>query len=215
MPAYFWARGGAVEPSTGISWNIYTGNVFDPHGAGLGTVALPQLKPVGAVVGGEVERVVRDGETERTAAARPGIDVLDAYGAGLGAVALPQLEPARAVECGEVDGAVEDGKAAGDAAVRPGIDVLDANGAGRGAVALPQLESARTVECGEVDGVVEDGAAEGPIAARHGIDPVHPHAAGREERREDDEAQAQEGIAQCICRCHRLTSLVVGRVETQ
>src|SRR6266850_311395 len=167
MPAYFWARGGAVEPSTGISWNIYTGNVFDPHGAGLGTVALPQLKPVGAVVGGEVERVVRDGETERTAAARPG------------------------------------------------IDVLDANGAGRGAVALPQLESARTVECGEVDGVAEDGAAEGPIAARHGIDPVHPHAAGREERREDDEAQAQEGIAQCICRCHRLTSLVVGRVETQ
>src|SRR6266850_471485 len=119
MPAYFWARGGAVERSTGISWNIYTGNVFDPHGAGLGTVALPQLKPVGAV------------------------------------------------------------------------------------------------DCGEVDGVAEDGAAEGPIAARHGIDPVHPHAAGREERREDDEAQAQEGIAQCICRCHRLTSLVVGRVETQ
>jgi len=77
---------------------------------------------------------------------------------------------------------------------------LDAYGAGLGAVAFPQLKPARTVECGEVDGVVEDGAAEGMTAARPGFGLVHPHAAGGEEHRKDDEAPAQEGIAQCICR---------------
>src|SRR5258706_10692644 len=88
-------------------------NIVDPHGAGLGAVALPKLESVGAVVGGEVERIVRDRETERTAAARPGIDVLDANGAGLGPVAPPQLKPARSVECGEVERVVEDCKPAG------------------------------------------------------------------------------------------------------
>ena len=67
-------------------------DVLDQDRARPGAVALPQLRPTGAVVGGEEQRPAHTGQGGGVAvAAGAGLDVLDQDRARPGAVRLPQL----------------------------------------------------------------------------------------------------------------------------
>src|SRR5262245_37767740 len=91
-------------------------DVLDELRPGGGPVALPELEPVGAVVGEEEEGAGDVGELagEREPAPAPGVDVLDELRPGGRPVALPELAPVGAVAGGEEEGAGDVGEAAGD-----------------------------------------------------------------------------------------------------
>ena len=148
------AHGGEVAGAVLLVPGAGRLDVLDQDGAGSRAVGGPQLRAVGAVVGGEEQLPAHGGEVVGgiavvCGAARP--DVLDQDRAGSRAVGGPQLRAVGAVVGGEEQLPAHGGEGAGTVASVPGarLDVLDQDGACLGAVGGPQLVPVDAVGRGE------------------------------------------------------------------